>query len=311
MAPCPPCSLDELLPRGRERAEIPLVLAEPLIHERVELEVDLVQPRREVDRETGGQLPRADAPQEPLGQAKIHQAGRTGIEPIVRKTEVACDSIADVGEARGERIGFDQRLALTQRDYVNVLRRPFNQLQCKQRRATDDDKLVVLAASSEVLRKSDKQLPNPAGFLMSIISSRDVSHHGRAPAPTSSRCVIVRQPLFNHLCRSSARPSLAAGWLLREGSRASRGSLVTSRSSSAPLMTASQRRSSSSRLVLVPVHDVAVLADTRRRAQARREVKRTTKGRTKVGNAAEMRRQPTPPAAWRSAAPTAWTPDQT
>ena len=52
MGPCPPCCLDELLPGGPERAKIPLVLAEPLIHERVELEMDLVQPRREVDRQT-------------------------------------------------------------------------------------------------------------------------------------------------------------------------------------------------------------------------------------------------------------------
>ena len=47
MSPCPPCSLDELLPGRLKRAEIPLVLAEPLVHERVELEMDLVETRRE------------------------------------------------------------------------------------------------------------------------------------------------------------------------------------------------------------------------------------------------------------------------
>ncbi len=128
------------------------MLAEPLVHERVELEMDLVETRREVDRQTGTQVPRADAPQESLGQAKIHQAGRTGIEPVLRKTKVARDSIAGIDKVWRERIGLAQRPGLTQRDYVDVLRSPFNQLQRKQRRAADYDKLIVLAASSELLR---------------------------------------------------------------------------------------------------------------------------------------------------------------
>jgi hypothetical protein len=195
MGPCPPCSLDELLMGGRERAEIPLVRAEPRIHERVELEVDLVQPLREVDCQTSTQVPRGDAPQESLGQAKIHQAGRTGIEPVLRKTKVAGDSIAGIDEVGRERIGLAQRPGLTQRDHVNVLRRSFNQLQRKQRRAADNDRLIVLTASSKLLRQSGKQLPNPAwpDFMISIIPRRDVRHHGRMrPVPTTSRVGTVR-----------------------------------------------------------------------------------------------------------------------
>ena len=125
MSPCPPCSLDELLPGRLKRAEIPLVLAEPLVHERVELEMDLVETRREVDRQADTQVPPADAPQESLRQAKIHQAGRTGIEPVLRKTKVARDSIAGIDEVWRERIGLAQRPGLTQRDYVNVLSSPY------------------------------------------------------------------------------------------------------------------------------------------------------------------------------------------
>ena len=82
MAPFPSRRLNELATRGRKRAEIPLMLAKPLINERVELEVNLIEPRREVNLEAITELARLDAIHESRGQTEVHQGGRTGIEPV-------------------------------------------------------------------------------------------------------------------------------------------------------------------------------------------------------------------------------------
>ncbi len=79
----PPSSLNQLVCGRGQRTKILLVLAGSLIYERVELEVDLVQPRCEMDRQTIAELLRLDAISEPLRQSEVHQVCRSGIEPVL------------------------------------------------------------------------------------------------------------------------------------------------------------------------------------------------------------------------------------
>jgi hypothetical protein len=88
----------------------------------------------------------------PSGKPKSIRLAGPGFEPVLRKTKVARNSTAGIDEVGRERISLPQRPGLRQRDHVNVLRRPIDQLQRKQRRAADNDKLIVVAASSELLR---------------------------------------------------------------------------------------------------------------------------------------------------------------
>ncbi len=79
----PPSSLNELVCGRGQRTKILLVLTGSLIYERVELEVDLIQPRREMDYQTIAELLRLDAIYEPLRQPEVDKGCWSGIEPVL------------------------------------------------------------------------------------------------------------------------------------------------------------------------------------------------------------------------------------
>lgn len=65
MRPAPPCRLDELIVCRLERVEVLLVLARALVDERVELEVDLIYARGEMDGQHLTERPRFGAIEKP------------------------------------------------------------------------------------------------------------------------------------------------------------------------------------------------------------------------------------------------------
>src|SRR6266508_671305 len=70
----PPGCLEKLIPSGRERLEVGVVLAGPLIDERVELEVDLVEPARQVNGERGAVTATLKSCNKPLRESEIQQS---------------------------------------------------------------------------------------------------------------------------------------------------------------------------------------------------------------------------------------------
>jgi hypothetical protein len=84
--------LDELVPRRLERTEVLPVLAGALVDERVQLEVDLIEARREMDGQRLTERPRLDAIEEAGRQPEIDQVGRAGVEPVLWKPEVCTSS---------------------------------------------------------------------------------------------------------------------------------------------------------------------------------------------------------------------------
>ncbi len=87
MRPGPARRLEELA-RGRsQRPEILLVLARPLVYECVQLEMDLVEPAREVDREDVAVAPALEPIDEAGGQSEVQE--RCGVEPVRGQRDVA------------------------------------------------------------------------------------------------------------------------------------------------------------------------------------------------------------------------------
>ena len=86
------------------------MLARTLVDHRVELEVDLVETAREVDRERLAIVAALEAIDEAVGQAEIEQVGRGCVQPVLGEPEVARDSITGGDQLGGEWTGLDERL---------------------------------------------------------------------------------------------------------------------------------------------------------------------------------------------------------
>lgn len=123
--------------------------AEARVRKRVELEVDLVEPARQVDGERRADLQRRQAPDEALGQPPTEEVPRACVEPAGIDSEVGGDRVARVGEIRGKRLRRREPPTFEQRDDVDVARRPVDEPEQREARAADDDELGALARERE------------------------------------------------------------------------------------------------------------------------------------------------------------------
>ena len=94
MRTSPARSLEQLLTRRPERLEVILVLARALVDEGVKLEVDLVESRREMNRQRTVEHLRVDALEKAAGQPKIHEICWPGIQPALRHPKVLRHRVA-------------------------------------------------------------------------------------------------------------------------------------------------------------------------------------------------------------------------
>ncbi len=135
--------LEQLLAGWIESREVLPVLAQTLVDKGIQLEVDLVVPRREMHRQGIAEHLRLDTVEKAIGQAEIHKIRWAGIEPRVRHPEILRDLIPSFLECGRQRSALQEITVLDPRYDVNVFRASVDDLEREQSRTTDDYQLMA------------------------------------------------------------------------------------------------------------------------------------------------------------------------
>ena len=165
----PASSLNELVCGQGQHTEILLVLTGSVVYERVELEVDLVQPRREMDCQTIAELCDWMRSRNPFGCPKSIRSDGPGVShcserPKSRATRLRA-STSPSGSASALRSDPASQRATTSTSLVGRSMKP----RASSPEPPTTTQLVVLAAGSELLGQGAEQLSRTVG-------ARDVSH---------------------------------------------------------------------------------------------------------------------------------------
>jgi hypothetical protein len=136
------------------------MLARPLIRERVELEVDLVEAACEPDREEAAVVAPLEPRLEAVRKAEIEKAGWAGVEPVTGKAEVQGNSSDRLEQCLWQRIGAKQMPA-PQRQDVDVSSGSVHKTEPQQSGSADDDELEPIAARREALAESGEDVVRP------------------------------------------------------------------------------------------------------------------------------------------------------
>lgn len=122
-----------------------------LIGERVELEMELIEPFREVHRERSAIRPRRQPLLEPARQSEAEQLARARVQPVGRQIEVAGDAGTRGCERLGQRIRGHERSARDASDDVDIAGRTGDEAESDKGRAADDDQFRLFTGGRELL----------------------------------------------------------------------------------------------------------------------------------------------------------------
>jgi len=139
------------------------VLTETLIDEGIQLEMNLIKPRRKVHRQRLAEHLRLHPVHKARRQTKINEIRRTRVQPIRRDQKVPRYLITSVDQTRGKWRPLEQRAILDPRDHIHIPRRPIHHPKRQQARAANHHELVALSLSGEALGESDKKLVQTIG----------------------------------------------------------------------------------------------------------------------------------------------------
>lgn len=149
MSQRPPGGCQQFLGGGVEDPKVGSVLARRiLVHRRVKLEVDLVEPARDVEFQAAV-LPDLDPLLEARWEFQLQQRCGTGVQPVRSEAKRRTHRPYGLDKALGKRIRSLVTGVAYPSDNVEVLRRPTQLAEEEQASATNDHKPVRFAARLE------------------------------------------------------------------------------------------------------------------------------------------------------------------